>query len=175
MKLISQTDIDSVFNNLDNLVYCCEIISRYDKNACNDAGFSLAMIVTLTNNIPLIHYAFNTLQLNFAFTDSYGYTPLHLAAKFNKFEACKYLCEAKPELINLKTNSGYSVLLCAAGFAELKLIKYLIEQQSNIYILSLSRRTIEYYAQNNPNNDVKNYISSLFITERTINETAFNI
>lgn len=176
MKLISQPDIDCVFNNLDNLGYCCEIISRYDKNACDDAGFSLAMIVTLTNDIPLINYAFNTLQLNFLACDNYGYTPLHLAAKFNKLEACRYLCEACPELIDLKTNSGYSVLHCAVGFANLKLITYLIEsQRADIYSTSLSGRTIEYFVQNNPSDDVKNYISSLFITERTINETAFNI
>lgn len=167
MKLISQTDIDSVFNNLDNLVYCCEIISRYDKNACDDAGFSLAMIVTLTNNIPLINYAFNTLQLNFLACDSYGYTALHLAAKFDKFEACQYLCKTLPELLKFKTKSGYSVLLCAVGFAGISLIKYLIENQyADIYSTSPSGRTIEYYAQNNPNNAVKNYISNLFTTER---------
>lgn len=167
MKLISQTDIDSVFKNLDSLEYCSEIISKYDKNACNDGGFSLAMVVTLTNNIPLINHAFSALQLNFLACDNYGYTALHLAAKFNKFEACQYLCETAPELLKFKTKSGYSVLHCAAGFAGLKLIKYLIENQhADIYGTSQSGRTIEYYAQNNPSNDVKNYISHLFTAER---------
>jgi hypothetical protein len=92
---------------------------------------------------------------------------LHLAAKFNKFEACQYLCKTVPELLKFKTKSGYSVLLCAVGFAGISLIKYLIENQhADIYSTSPSGRTIKYYVQNTPNNDVKEYVTNLFSPEK---------
>lgn len=163
MQIIKQHLIDQLFNNLDNLELCYQIIDQFTSNGLNQYGMNIPAIIACTNNLTLINYAFKKLKLNFNLTDEYGYTALHLAAKFNHLIACQFIIETKQVDINQKTLSGYSPLMCAAALANLKLIKLFISSGANIFLLSNSGKNILYYAQNNTNENVKAYLQQLMV------------
>lgn len=64
--------------------------------------------------------------------DDGGWTRLHVAAKFNYFNACKLLLENKAD-VNPETHTyGETPLMCAAGFGNKKICKLLIQHGAEV-------------------------------------------
>lgn len=166
MQIISQTIIDQLYNNLDNLELCYSLIDKMSPNAKSEVGFNLPAIIATTNNLVLIKYAHNKLNLNFNAPDEFGYSALHLAAKFNCISACQYILGNKLADVNQITYSGYTPLICAAFSAELMLIQLLINNGANPLTLSLSGKMAVDYALNNPHLEVIPYLQNLINQEQ---------
>ena len=163
MPLIKQEIIERLYKNLDNLELCYQIIDGIPGDAISYCGFNLPAIIALTNRVALMEYAVNNSSLSFDICDDYGYTALHLAAKFNCFETCQYIIINKLVDINSATTSGYTPLLLAVSSADIQLIKFLVTNGANALATSLSGKGILYYARQNQNEGVTEYLSTLLL------------
>lgn len=163
MKLIKQSVIEQLYNSLDNLEMCYKIIDGISGDAISEYGFNLPSIIASTNSVALIDYVLKTARIRFAQQDEYGYTALHFAAKFNCLDACNYIITKKLIDINLPTLSGYTPLLLAASSADIGLVKLLVNNGANILATSHTGKNILYYAQNNQNEGVTKYLTTLLL------------
>ena len=162
MKISTQT-IEKILalcasNSLADII---KIINSYSHNATTEDGFTFSQLIFYSENLSIIDSLVKLRLIDPHSSDSYGYTPLHLAAKFNKLEIVRYILENANAKIEAKTNSGQTPLLCAVTHSDLTLIRYLIEQAcANINIQLPSGAGVAVFMQNNPNRDVIEYLTN---------------
>jgi ankyrin repeat protein len=161
MDKISQEMVAKLFENLDNTSLCYELIKQFPPDALGEDGINSPSLVALTNKVELIDFARTKLGFRFDLTDEFGYTALHLVAKFDHLDACKYILENNLVDINMATLSGYTPLMLAASIAKLPLIQLLLTMGANPNLVSNSGKDIFYYAKNNPSIDVEQFLLTL--------------